>query len=154
MSCDLHLARLLVASSLVLVSLGSESAISSHPAEKQIDEQVVPLDQIWAIDIRGTRSLDKSAPAADIDKFNLIGESWYERAERLKFENLSRPGFAVPDSGLQAFRNAITVFSDDKKRRTSFSDSENISLVIFSEPAGRELKFHYVKRTGGLLLET
>jgi hypothetical protein len=108
----------------------------SKPFSFQITT-TIPLDEIWAYEMPGTREIQKAAKDAKWNLLEPIFESWWHRANRLKFKDLARPGFAVSGHGLAALRSAHAVFVEGAPLRKEFSTEDEISLVVFSEPFSR-----------------
>jgi hypothetical protein len=113
--------------------------ISAVAFAQDADEEsrVISLDEIWAYEMPNTRTLKELAKAIDMRLMALVLELSYERAERLEFKNVARPGFAVSGSGRSALHAALAVLIDSKARRQEFSANEEITLVFFSEPISR-----------------
>lgn len=137
---------------IITAVLLSTNALADSP-NVQPETQTIPLDQIWAYKMAGTRDiqeLDKAqAEVSTMGLVALISEAWVLRADDLKGENLARPGFAVSGVGLSALRIAHSVFVDGKKPPDVFSPDEEISVVFFSEPvAGNRVQIREVNRQG------
>jgi hypothetical protein len=144
--------RMSITSTLVFVSVVVSVVRAAPPSDK--DKAVtIPLDQIWAYKMPGTRDiqeLDKARPKGSGRGFvALISESSVLRAEDLKWEKLARPGFAVAGTGLSALAAAHDVFVANAKPHEIFSQDEEITIVFFSEPvSGDRVHVRNVERRG------
>jgi len=119
------------------------------PLKEQPETVKIPLDQIWAYKMPGTRKIEKFAGLADLKLLGSIFESQVLRAERLKFKDVARPGFAVSGSGQVALRAAHAVFVKGKTPRAEFSPNDQIVIVFFSEPhGGNQVRIEQVERQG------
>ncbi|HVT28176.1 MAG TPA: hypothetical protein VHE81_09180 [Lacipirellulaceae bacterium] len=113
----------------------------------------IPLNQIWAYEMPGTRNileLDVASKNQDARRIvSSITESSFGRAAKRKFKDLARPGFAVTGTGNTALRAAHAVLVVGAKPRTEFSTNDEITLIFFSELVSRCLvQIHKVERTG------
>jgi hypothetical protein len=141
---------------LVLISavalLITAIASAEEKSQAQSAAREIPLKGIWAYqmpDTRDMRALEaKSIRESGKALLDPIGVSFVERGERLKWTDLARPAFAVSGSDLDALRNAHHVLVDGTKSREAFAESEDVTLVFFSEPAGPPVQIREVKRTG------
>lgn len=133
----------------------------AEPATEQPEAEAIPLHQIWAYEMPGTRDVEKLEP----DKFGMkvrnlgsgeqirrLKESLiYQIRESLGVTKLgvpAPPGFAVLGSGKEALRKAHAVLADGQKRRDSFPANKKISLVFFSKAFGYFVHLHEVERQG------
>ena len=127
--------------SLVFFSIPFAQASGESPSDKT---KIIPLDKIWAYEMPGTRdikALSKNVPADELDMrlMNAVLELSYHRAERMKFKDVARPGFAVSGSRRSALHAAFAVFIDWGARREEFSSGDEITIVFFSDPISRYL---------------
>jgi hypothetical protein len=139
----------IVGSSLVLVTCSR--IIADAPSQHS---KTIPLNQIWAYRSPGMRNIfDLDVAPADRPGKGLIGSvlrSWMLRAEKLKYKDVARPGFAVAGDGRSALRVAHSIFINEEKPRDKFSADEEITIVFFSEPAaGNRVQIQQVKREVG-----
>ncbi len=113
----------------------------------QDEEHVIPLKDIWAFQMPGTRDVHDLEP----DKFG-PRISKLSSAEQLKVTGKSltsqiathldynKPGqsalqaFAVSGIGADALREAAAVLSGKKKPQTLFLPNSDLSIVFFSHP--------------------
>lgn len=130
-----------------IVALLSLCAVGYSAETKKI-----PLDQIWAYKMPGTldiAALSKNVPADELDMrlMKAVLELSYHRAERMKFKDVARPGFAVSGNGRSALHAALAVFIDPGVHREKFSSEDEITLVYFSEPLSRyQVQVREIKR--------
>jgi hypothetical protein len=129
--------RFFIIKLLILFSILSSQASSESPNDKST---VIPLDKVWANKMPGTRDiLDLDLPRAQqatTGRWQSIYMSWVRRAEKLKFKDLARPGFAVSGSGQSALLAAHAIFVEGAAPRNEFSPDEELTIVFFSEPYG------------------
>jgi len=123
-----------------------------HAVGYSAETKEIPLGQIWAYEMSGTReieALSKNVPADELDMrlMNAVLELSYHRAEGMKFKDVARPGFAVPGNGRSALHAALAVFIDWGAHREEFSSDDEITIVFFSEPLSRyQVQIREVKR--------
>ncbi len=122
------------------------SAAAAETRNKDPQAVTIPLDQIWAYNMPGTREIKESAKEADTMLLEPIFESWHTRADRLKYKDVARPGFAVPGSGVAALRAAHAVFVEGAMPRKNFSPDKEITIVFFSELAGGRFQIRQIER--------
>jgi hypothetical protein len=143
------MSRFSILASLILFVILFTQASGESPSEKA---KTISLDTIWANEMPGTRdihTLSKNVPMDELDMrlMNAVLELSYHRAERMKFKDVARPGFAVSGSGRSALHAAFAVFIDWGARREDFSSGDEITIVFFSEPVSRYLvQFQQVER--------
>jgi hypothetical protein len=133
------MSRTSVVSSLFLISILTAQTLGESSSDKTT---AIPLDRIWAYKMPGTRdikSLSKNVPADELDMrlLNAALELSYERAERMKFKDVARPGFAIPGNGRTALHTALAVFIDWGARRNELSSADELTIAFFSEPISR-----------------
>jgi hypothetical protein len=117
-------------------AVGLQPTIAVRAQEKaNADELIIPLEEIWAYKMPGTREIEDVAKLADIRHLGSVVESSFRRAAQLKFKEVARSGFAVPGSGITAMRAALAVF-DEGKPQNVFTPDDEITIVFFSEPSG------------------
>jgi hypothetical protein len=124
----------------------------ADPAKDQPQEQIIPLEKIWAYKMPGTRDIEEHADLADMKLLFSIFESWNTRADHLKFKNLARQGFAVPCSAQSALEAAHAIFVEGEKQRKRFTAEEELTVVFFAGPAGGNyVRLEQVQRKGNLI---
>ncbi len=104
----------------------------AYAAEETV---VIPLDQIWALDMPGTRNIrklqaEKLPPPGDGQLVAQIRRSLSK--DRPKGE-AAKAGFAVLGTGLEALRDAHAVLVEGKEPRKSFPVGSDLTLVFFSQ---------------------
>jgi hypothetical protein len=75
----------------VIVIAAVLTILLSVPAVAQLQDNEtkaidIPLNQIWAYKMPGTREIEKSVSLADLKRLFTVFESWYKRADRLKWK--------------------------------------------------------------------
>ena len=135
-----------VATALVVVLLLTANA-SAQTGKAESEEVTIPLEEIWAYGMPGTRKIEEIARLSDMRSLGPIFESWFNRAEKLKFKNVTGPGFAVSGSGRSALQAALAVFMGKEKRRRVFTPKDEVTIVFFSEPpGGNHVRIEQVQR--------
>lgn len=133
----------------VMGLLASDAGMAAEfRSSKTTNQKQMPLKEIWAYQLPGTKDIEKLASDADGKLLHTIFESWHERADRLKYKDMSRPGFAVQGSGIDALKRVHKVFVEDAKPTNVFLPDEDITLVFFSEIGGNRVHIKKVERQG------
>jgi hypothetical protein len=111
----------------------------------QPEKQEIPLKDIWAIRMPGTRNLydlepDKFGPSvrklSSAEQIKIAEKSLITKA--LRPLEYNKPGqsalqaFTVPGIGADALREAAAVLSGTKKPQTLFLPNSDLSIVFFS----------------------
>ncbi|MDZ4659054.1 MAG: hypothetical protein SH868_15885 [Bythopirellula sp.] len=119
----------------------------------------IPLDQIWALDMPGTKDVHDLEPnqdalkgmtATELIEKSLVGNTrWLLNANRRPpYGSQGERGFVVAATGLEALKQANAVLSKEKPRREIFSAGEELTLVFFSYSCGRDVRLDGVSRSG------
>jgi hypothetical protein len=140
-----------VACPLLLLNIST-----AEPTKKDAETVTIPLDQIWAYKLPGTRDIQvlesehkKLTGKALLDP---ISVAWAERAEKLKWKNLTRPGFAVQGKGAAALAAAKSIIVEGKNPQSSFPSTADITIVSIAEPVkGARIRPHKVSHQGGTI---
>ena len=133
-------------------------ASSDEPDGKTI---TIPLDQIWAFNMRSTRDVRELEPASlgRIDAANRSKDSEGDikgtRVQQIRgvlrvlpADKEAAPGFAVEGSGLEALRGAHKVIVEQKPARHSFVGDREVSLVFFCHSTRSYCHLSDVERCG------
>lgn len=110
----------------------------------------IPLDEIWALGMPGTRPMSNSI-ASDTNTYtSLEGPLVDEIAERLTYDPARPPGaaFVVRGSGLEALRKAHAVFVRGDAPDKLVAAGERVSLVFFSREFGSFVALTGVEQRG------
>ncbi len=117
----------------------------------------IPLDQIWALDMPGTRDLRELEQG---DKFKSLSAT--ERIQNSLVENTRwllnvnhRPsygsvvgrGTVIAATGLEALKHANAILADKQTRIEWFDSSEELTLVFFAYESGRRVRLSKVYST-------
>jgi hypothetical protein len=133
----------------------------AETSEDQSRVRTIPLDQIWAYEMPGTRDVRELEP----DNFGVrirnlrSAEQAIKKDEsltyqlrnllgRAKFDEQALPGFAVLGSGKEALRHAHAVLVKGQKPRKEFPPGSEISLVFFSKVFDYYVHLDNVKQRG------
>ena len=123
------------------------SVANAEPPKDKAEPVIIPLDQIWAYKMPGTRDIEEFPRRPDMLLMELVFDLRWERAERLRFKGMAKPGFAVSGSGRSALHAALAVFLDGGMRCAEFSPEDEIAIVFFSEFISRyRVQIREVKR--------
>jgi hypothetical protein len=124
----------------------------------------IPLNQVWAHEMPGTRDVRELEP--DVFGEGAIKLSRQQRARREKNSLLNRigslipfardsvvtrPGFAVSSTGLEALQNAEAKLAKDANPGRTFSTHENVSIFFFSYSFGAYVHLQHIERRGKLI---
>jgi hypothetical protein len=106
----------------------------AEPVDEQQGAEVVtiPLDQIWAYDMPGTRDIGKLEinKAPNYAYGPLFGQMRLSLADGLARSEDAKQGFAVLGTGLDALREAHSVLAANQESRTTLPAGREISLVL------------------------
>lgn len=107
----------------------------------------IPLKEIWALDVPGTRDLRKlTDQRPDI--------AIAERIDRILQVNPTkgnRKGFAVAGEDLAAVKEALARLSDKRAAPESLPSDMEVSLVFFSTPFSYYVHLQSVERRGDVI---
>jgi hypothetical protein len=148
-----HLTTFFFAGAVLICFVSKVEAKEDAPPQKNgSNRRVIPLNQIWAYDMPGTKDIGDlgrhQARSEGMKFLASISESSVLRAQRQNGEP-ARQGFAVVGNGLTAMRAAHAVMEGEAKQTTKFSPDDEITLVFFSEPAtGAHVYVRRVEREG------
>ncbi len=138
------------AAGLVWLAVGVGCAYAANGDEKpgEVETVVIPLDQIWALDMPGTREVKELSGSLVRE----IGDSTLGNLETGFVIGLkTRAAFAVLGTGVDALRAAHAVFMDKNKPRKTFPEESNVSVVFYSTPSRRYVQLDRVERKGKVI---
>lgn len=99
-------------------------------------DRVIPLKDIWALDMPGTRSMNRTMrgdpPAYVAPEGRLVDEIRSALKYDPRKHAVAAEAFAVRGAGRDALREAYAVLVQGRAKRASFREDEKISLVFFS----------------------
>lgn len=139
----------------VLSLLAMACCCSISNAEEVVE---IPLSEIWAYSMKGTRDISRLEPKYFTKKFasqtgseigkqikqSLVRKIRKELSQRPK--NGPNPGFAVEGSGVDALRQAYEVLSGSRPIQNEFLAGGDICLFFFSYQAGSNVLIKSVDR--------
>jgi hypothetical protein len=110
----------------------------------------IPLDQIWAWDMPGTRDIGQLEPnkPAKVAYGPLVGDIRRALAMTSKEREEAKPGFAVLGMGLEALREAHAVVVEGRPPQEAFSAGSEVTIVFFSYQFGPYVHLTHVQRRG------
>jgi hypothetical protein len=136
-----------IITSVLVVLLFSGVAAKADPRSEESKRVVIPLDQVWAYQMPGTRDIAE-LEGTQRELLRTIFESTFRGAGNKDFKDIAQPGFVVAGSGRAALEAAHAVFVDAAKPKSEFSPNEDVSLVFFSAPLSRyRVEIQQVRRT-------
>lgn len=142
----------------------SAAGINSFAGVSKADEKpkVIPLEDIWAWDMPGTRDVRELEPAnygehdetlseaQELKRFNKAKSQILLKALKQKYKNQPiEQGFAVAATGVEAIHKAIQhIKRGAAKKHAALPSNEPITLVFYSKEYGRYLHIKSVVRKG------
>jgi hypothetical protein len=126
--------------------------------EDKPETVTIPLDQIWAWRMPGTRDIRSLEPqyfgepirtAAQLGQAECSLTSRILRSLAEPAEKSPQPAFIVKGSGSEALKNACSVLADDEQPDRMFSPTDSLTLVFFSHIAGTYVHLKRVSRIEG-----
>lgn len=136
---------------------------AAEPPKKQPDAVTIPLDQIWAYDMPGTRDIRELEPNVSGKRIAALSAEERDRRFNQSLVNqvasgldylaplknkLAGSAFAVTDTGLSALRQAHAVLVDNTTPRHLFGSADEISIVFFSHSFGSYVRIEQVQQHG------
>lgn len=118
------------------------------------EPKTIPLDEIWAYEMPGTKDVRELEPKADptLSVEELTRHSDVRKILKLlrvipKEGETAGPAFVVTGSGKRALKNAESIFSGEKDKLKSFPSETDLSLVFYSHLCGRHVRIESVGRS-------
>lgn len=128
--------RRLLLPTLVLASLGAAAAMAAEPQPAAVD---IPLKEVWALDMPGTRDIRELNTPDD----TIVDKVLKQITESRKYNHC----FAVSGEGADALREFLRVRTDhDHWNR--LPAGEPVSLVFFTKPIDDDVELHAIERKG------
>jgi len=107
---------------------------------------VIPLDQIWAHNMPGTKPIRAGRPRDEAPESPLLREIRWKLLPKREDVGL---GFAVEGAAdMTALRNAHAVFVDGAAHTKRFAADSDVTIVFFSKNFGRAVRLSKVTRKG------
>lgn len=137
--------RALLLSVLSIAILAGAYAIAAEPVEPV----EIPLKEIWALDMPGTRDVRELDPrkAAEETMITKMGSALFRHGTRPE----AGPCFVVKGEGKKALANAVNLIVAGDKPPESVPSGEDVSLVFYSHPAPGYVFLDSVQRSAGRL---
>jgi hypothetical protein len=123
----------------------------------------IPLSEVWALDMPGTKDVRELEPDAFGEKFwSLPAEEQVDLQKKsltgqitaqLKWQDggKPKPGFAVAGTGLQALKAARDVLTEESESPSSLSAKTEITAVFSSIQSGSHVRIYEVKRKNNII---
>ncbi len=124
------------------------SATMAEPPKKVPEVVTIPLDQIWAYNMPGTKRLEKVEDRRSAKELREIRTSL--STTQLK-RGMARAGFVVVGEGIGAVQGAHAVLVEGKKAPQQLPADTEISLVFFSCQFGRYVQLQKVVRDDNVI---
>ncbi len=127
------------------------------------DATLIPLEQIWAYDMPGSRDIRELEPKRNVRNLShkeyihgsLVNQIVVLLSKMPKQGEKARPGFVVETKGKEALKNAHAVFLDRHKNKaepeTWLPKDTDLSLVFFTHATGWRVRINSVKRSPTLI---
>jgi hypothetical protein len=140
---------------LAILACLSAAALANSPS----DTVTIPLKDIWALDMPGTKDVRELEPdiygdgmrnISDIERDRRINKSLVTHVGRGAVDKVNGPeaGFAVIGNGHDALKHAYSYFHDNKPPQTAFPTNDDISLIFFSYTFGPYVYLDHIERKG------
>jgi hypothetical protein len=142
--------------SAIAFSVLLSTSTIAEPVDQQPDADVVtiPLDQVWAYEMPGTRDI------RELDRANikLLGKALLDPISVSLLESPNRPkpgesagkGFAVTGTDRVALQRIYAILVGGEKPHSTFSTDDEVTAVFFSYPfAGRYIHIGQIERLKG-----
>jgi hypothetical protein len=126
------------------------SATPSLAAEPESEAVEIPLEEIWAFKMAGTRDIQELDPrvAAEETMITRMGQALFRRRGfRREARDEAGPCFVVNGEGKEALTNAVKVLVDGEEPLESVPAGHDVSLVFYSYPAPGYVFFDSVRRS-------
>lgn len=132
----------------LLVVATSEDTRKGNPKR-----HAIPLGEIWAYDMPGTKKvghLDAAKGQSGVTKHPFVNEIVRSLAlKRPKKANSVGPAFIVRGTGKEALQNAHAVFTNRAQPSTKFSTASDLTLVFYTTLGGPYAHIDSLERFGG-----
>jgi len=121
-------------------------------AEQPAEIVTIPLDQIWAYKMPGTRDIGKlEAKAPNYAYGPLFGKIRESLSKVLAQGKIAESGFAVLGMGTDALRKAHDILVRNMKPQQTVAIGSEVSLVFFSYESIAYVHLHTVERQGRVI---
>ncbi len=131
----------------------SAGCIDAAENELQPDEAktvVIPLDQIWALDMPGTRDVRSLKPKEVTWSIgSQIG--WGNSSSSGSKKKIAGPGFAARGTGMEALIAAHAELPEGQKPPDTFPFGSKLSVVFFSHGFNYYVHLNRVERLGNVI---
>jgi hypothetical protein len=131
---------------------GSNTSSCTSAGNKKIPSKpksaVIPLSEIWALDMPGTRDVRKLDPRKDVNDTTAISKIGRVLTIRTAERKRAGPCFLVTGEGIEALQNASKVLGDGAAPEDPIPADEDVSLVFFSCSAPGYVHIHSVQYSG------
>ena len=138
-----HLLRII---GFTVCLVASSTAMSAERDKKSNELQVIPLKEIWAHNMPGTRAVHELEPSNSNQRSSLANQIGGSLDFTPKGQVVGK-GIAVLGVDKKALSNAHAVLVKGNKPRQTFSDGDDISLVFFSHLFSQYVHLHSVERS-------
>jgi len=118
------------------------ASVSAEPPKEQPDTVTIPLDQVWAFRMPGTRDLGQITPAENLALVYAIRTALKFPAKGSK----ARPAFVVSGDVAMALTAAKETLVQGIPPRPSFHTTDDLSVVFFSHASPLYVHLESVRR--------
>jgi len=136
---------------LAWLSAGCVCAADGEKESGKAEAVVIPLDQIWAYNMPGTRDilmLDREQVQLRPLGTRVGGPSSFISHQGKK---IAGPGFAVLGTGMEAWHATHEKVPEGQEYRDAFPFGSKISVVFFSHGFGQYVHVHRVEQQGNVI---
>jgi len=138
---------------LVWLAVGAGCAYAVDGGEKlsKVETVVIPLDQIWAYGMPGTRDVRTLVDMKQVTQSLGMRVGGPPSFISHKGEKIAGPGFAVLGTGMEALLATHAELPEGEKYPDTFPFGSEISVVFFSHGFDQYVHLHRVERQGNVI---
>jgi hypothetical protein len=117
---------------------------AAEPPKEQPDTVTIPLDQVWAFRMPGTRDVARMLRENHSPLFDKIRGALSNYPEK---GSQAKPSFVVAGDHVPALKAAKAVLVEGKPPRTSFRGTEELNIFLFSRQCAVYVQLDAVQRS-------
>lgn len=144
-----------VASNTLVIRI-ARPASDDEPWGEPTEGHIIPLEEIWALEMPGTKPMDRGRRSLEPQDF-VAPEGEFLHEIVLFFhsnEGIRSPvstGFIVRGSGIDALRRTHSVLVEKQKPAHVFQHGEKVTLVFFTKSVSRPIHIKHIENHGPVI---